>query len=777
MNFTTATKCQSVIRQGDDVARIQSANRSKVDNLFNGFPPLSEAEATKANIRVNVNWGEAARIAQLGTRQYKTAFLGPKNFFRVTLPNAPVEKADDWGIFITKAINKLMKKNKKYVHTHKYKWASVLLHGIGPTLWYDKESWCPNYIALADLRIPTNTTTDFENLNWFAVRHQYTVYSLAKKAFGENADPCWIKAPVSKLLANRIDINYDSGNSNEWLVNPEKMSELVKQNGMYYQSDAVPTIPLWHFFYLDDTDLTNPCWNMTVIPDVVGGATALPETEFLYKSDKPFADELSRLLHCQFGDLNVVSPTNYHSVRALGFELMEPCFYSNLTRCRYLQHVHESFNIWLRITDPTGRARAQKVEMYDRCVIPEGVSIVPQDQRHSIPAEQVESVLGQMRQLEGESGTAYTQDIHEPGDEGETATKTNAKERLANQVLGGLLEDAFGQELSSYEEIARRFCLSNSSNPDAKKFQKQCKDYGIDRVFVNADQWDIEAEIPMGSGNQSLALAQANGEMAVRPMLDPTAQQDVLHNYLAVNSGNPRRAERLAPLSSQRGVTSGIERAESIFGTLMTGFPARLKEGINPIEIIDTLLPAMAAVISRIETQGGNMATSQEVAGLKNTGEYVGQLIDQLAQNPQEEQRVKQYGDAMGKLMNSVKGFEQRLAEMQDQAGKESLSLNYKDAPPSIQRQMESRAGFKPAMETEAQVDPKTLKAVHSAAVKDRGAQQKAEHQQVAFDQDQARKDFELKAEMEREAVRTAAEVERAKKVAEATPKEPAPAA
>lgn len=776
MNFATADKCQSVIRMGDDVAGIQSANRCKVNSLFNGFPSPSEEECAKAGIKIRVNFGEAARIAQLGTRQYKTAFLGPKNFFRVTVPNAPIEKQADWGIFITKAINKRMKKNKKYVNVHKYKWNSVLLHGIGPTLWYTKDDWCPNYIALADLRIPTDTTTDFENLNWFAVRHAYTVYSLAKKCFGENADPCWKKGPVSTLLASKVNINYDNTTSNNWVVNPEKMAELVKQNGLYYQSDAVPTISLWHFYYLDDTDLNAPRWKMTVVPDVQSGDTAvLPESQFLYQDDEPFADDLQRLLHCQFGDLNVDAPFKYHSVRALGFELMEPCFYSNLTRCRFLQHVHESFNIWLRVTDPTGRARAQKVELYDRCIIPEGVSIVGQDQRHQIQAENVMAVLQEMRQLNGESASAYTQDIHEPGDERETATKTISKEHLANALLGGLLDEAFGQEVSSYEEIARRFCIRKSSNKDAEGFQEECKNYGIPSEFINVDQWDIEPEIPMGAGNQSLALAQAQGEMSVRSMLATTAQQDVLHNFLAVNSGNPRRAERLAPLANQPGVTNGVERAESIFGTLMQGFPAKLKEGINPIEIIETLLPAMAAVISRIETAGGNMATSGEVIGLQTVAKSIQEQVDLLAQNPQETERVKQYSDALGKLNNSVKGFAQRLQEQQEDAGKESLSLNYKDAPPSIQRQMESRAGFQPATEVESQVDPKTLKATHQMAVKDAGAQQKQEHQQAAFDQDQARKDFELSAEMKREQVRTEAEVERQKKVAEAAPKPSSP--
>jgi len=772
LNFTTADKVLSVIRQGDEIARIQSNNRRKVNDLFNGVASPSEEEAKKAGIHVRVNWGEAARIAQHGSRQYKAAFLGPKNFFRVKLRNAPVEKQTAWEIFITNEINRPMKKSKKYIHTHKYKWMSVLLHGLGPTLWYDKENWCPDYIALADLRIPTDTTTDFENLNWFAVRHAYTVYSLAKKCWGENADPHWQKVLVAKLLASKANINYDNANSYDWGTQPEKMAELVKQNGMYYDSDAVPTIPLWHFYYLNDTKTTEAPWNMTVVPDVLSGATAVGTDKFLYENPAPIADELPHLLQCQFGDLNVDAPFKYHAVRALGFELMDPCFYSNLTRCRFLQHVHESFNIWLKVSDPAGRARAQKIELYDRCIIPEGVSIVPQDQRHQIRPEMVEGAMQELRQLMAESSTAYTQDIHEPGDERETATKTLSKEHLANALLGGLLDEALSQEVPSYEEISRRFCIRKSSNNDAQKFQKACARFGIPPEFVNIDQWDIEPEVPLGNGNQSLALGIANQMLAISPRLSPTAQQEINHEYIEVVTQNPRKADRLAPLNDAKKATPAQKVAEADFGILIRGLPANVLE-VAVVEQIPVLLGLLAGEITLLE-QSGNVADQRGIIGLKNVAAHTKELIAMLEPDLSQRQNIKIFSDTLGKLENSIKGFEQRLSEAQGKQGEDApISIAYKDLPPSVQRQVEAREGFQPATEVEAQVDPKTLKATHSMAVKDAGAQQKQEHQQVAFDKEQARKDYEAAAQIEREHAMAAAEIERQKKISEAAPKEP----
>ncbi len=47
--------------------------------------------------------------------------------------------------------------------------------------------------------------------------------------------------------------------------------------------------------------------------------------------------------------------------------------------------------------------------------------------------------------------------------------------------------------------------------------------------------------------------------------------------------------------------------------------------------------------------------------------QYLTQLLQRLAQNPQEKQRVKQYWDVIGKLMNQVKGLVQRGQEKQQQ--------------------------------------------------------------------------------------------------------------
>ncbi len=61
------------------------------------------------------------------------------------------------------------------------------------------------------------------------------------------------------------------------------------------------------------------------------------------------------------------------------------------------------------------------------------------------------------------------------------------------------------------------------------------------------------------------------------------------------------------------------------------------------------------------------MGTPQQVQGLGAFSQYIGQYIGQLAQDPENKQRVKQYSDQMGKLMNMVKAFAQRQQQAQQQ--------------------------------------------------------------------------------------------------------------
>jgi len=133
----------------------------------------------------------------------------------------------------------------------------------------------------------------------------------------------------------------------------------------------------------------------------------------------------------------------------------------------------------------------------------------------------------------------------------------------------------------------------------------------------------------------------------------------------------------------------------------------------------------MAGKIAMIEKRD-NMATSDEVQGFQAVAQYLGQQIQALSKDRQQKDRVKQYGDALGKLMNQVKGLAQRGA-------KKSQQQNGHD--PMVEAKVEA------LMQT-------TAAKVHAKQLTD---QQKLKQKDIAFVKEQRRKDAGTFADIQRE--------------------------
>lgn len=740
-NWSTPQQCLNTIQAGDASNWAQSENRRRINAQANGAPPLDEKTAKDIGLKVNVNWGELIVPLAHARRSYEDAVIGQERYFKASLPYAPAEKQTEWGLSVTNYANDLLKEDEDIAPEldclHQYRISALVCHGVAPCVWYRDDDILPEFVELSDFRVPTDATTSFKRMEWFAVRHLHTPGELYRRALGENTVPGWNRQAVRKIMTQYHNVNYAEV-TYTWETAPEKMEELIKQNLGYYSSDAMPTVPLWYFYFQDSDGGNN--WYLKVVPDR-GTQFNIGQEEFLFESDKPVADRLSHLLHVQFGDINNAAPFLVHSVRSLGFMLMDPTFWSNLTRCRVLQHLHEHMNVWLRVISPSGRERAQKIELYDKAVIPEGVSIVPQTERHQIDKGLVDTVMAGLKQLQMEASASYTHELDTGTQKEQTATETMANLQRVNAMMSGLLGRFFRREKYFCREIARRMCLKNTTNPKAREFQSRCRIYGkIPESMLNVDLWRVEPEKPIGNGNPTMALLMADKMMAVRPMLGPDAQQQVLHDAVATYLNDPRRAAGLVPIDKAQGITSGTEFAQSLFGTLMQGVPVQQKEGLSPIDQINTLLGLMAGKCAQVQKQGGT-TDANTIAGLQAVGQFVASLIQQLAQDENQKQLVKQFSDDLGGLMNEVKAFAQRLAESQQQMGGNG----------------EGQAEVAKVM---AQLQGKMMMDKTKAQATEFNQAQKRRHKETAFAAEQRRKDASVSAEIQRGNLRAVIEAQ-----------------
>ncbi len=679
----------------------RATNRALINSLFNGAAPYSEQEAQENNLAVNFNDLTAPIAAHDARSQIGGNFQRTTNFFKMTTDYGPVHKRGDRSSIVTKEINRPMKRSLPYFEKQRSTFANVVLHGIGPSTWQDKERWYCKAKGVEDVLVPSNTTLDLDNLSMFAVFESYTAMQLRKLTMGPNVDPAWNMPLVNKLIAQAEEQILDFGIPYSELYSPEKQVERIKMDSGFYAADSLSTIDTWSFYFWNDEGKT-ASWNKRIILDAnytyggTGGASTYPTTrrqvgelktnadtrdEFLYNPGKrKYADKINELIHFQFGDLSAVAPFRYHSVRSLGFLLYAVCHLQNRFRCKFMDSAFEQMMQYFRVKSLEDVERALKINLIDKGFVDESVQFVPPNERWQMPRDIAELALGDLEKLIGRnssiyrSGNNYGEKDHE-----KTATEIMADVNSSTALVGAAVEQAYRYQDFEYREIARRFTIKNSKDADVREFRLRCLKQGVPESMLNDPHcWDVTSERTVGAGNKTQAMAIASQLLQMRPMFDPEPQREILKLSTLAFTDDPALTNRLVPDNPNK-ISDSKVNAQRSAASLLMGLKVDIQTGENHIDVIESLIHEAALYMQKIESTG-SMATQDQIVGLQNLLQYIGQNIAIVGQDPQEKAHVKTYSDEVGKLANVVKAYSQRLQQqMQKQAQQNGSQLDPKD--------------------------------------------------------------------------------------------------
>lgn len=662
--FATPSDCLKVISDLELSLLPRSTDRALINTQFNGGRPFTPEEEKEHQIQVNANFLEGYKIAQNAIMQMNGALLYKERFFNARCRRGKITKRQEWSESFTNNIHKPLKRShsgKKFNYLMLNRDAALVVHGVGPLWWSDDHSWSPKFVALDDLLIPTDSPLEFsEELGHFAVNSTITPWQLYKTTQKEKSDPGWNKPLAMKVLQALLSSeNFTPDYFNSYGA-PEKMESLWKQRSTYLNSDAVPKVKLTTFYHQDPY---SGGWYRKVLvrENQTITVSALSTDDFLYESSNTFADSIDEILHMQYGDGSVVAPFKYRSVRGLGVLLYSVIELMNRLRNQFTQHVFSNLVPLLRVENPQDQDRPRMLQLQPYAVVDQGVTFVPQNERHQIDPRLVTESMNEFRQLMTESSSSYVQDIDNGTGREQTLGEAQIKLQSANKIVSGMLQGAYIQEAFLYEEIVRRFLSKVSGDPQIEQFQADCRADGIPDELMKPEVWSIEITKAFGAGDQTLAQQEATALMQLAPQLDPTSQRKVRRSYISVMTRNPELANDLVP-EEKVSVTSGRKAADSQFGTLMAGGVVGTIEGIEQVDFIAGMLGSMDAVINRIH-QTDDVGTPADVRGLNAVATVVEEHIQILSQDPNEKEAVVAAGKALGKMQNDIKAFAQRQEE------------------------------------------------------------------------------------------------------------------
>jgi hypothetical protein len=312
-----------------------------------------------------------------------------------------------------------------------------------------------------------------------------------------------------------------------------------------------------------------------------------------------------------------------------------------------------------------------------------------------------------------------------------TAKEATIKSNQANVMVSAMIVALYLQEGFYYQEVVRRFCNKGSNDPEVKAFQKACKADGIPDEYLNDPTvWRATPERMLGGGDKTQAQQEAMALWGNRTAFDPSVQPVIGRMVWGTLLNDFDKANRLVPMSKPQS-TTGTLMAESVFGTLMTGNPVALRQGIDYEGYIFTLLRMVTTIVQRVQQQGG-VTTMDELIGLGTALQNIQQHVAVIAADPKQKVTAKKMTDALAQVLNLVKGIAQRTIQ--------SLQAKQQQTAPDP-KAMASAQGAMLMARTKAQI------AQTNAALKQR-------QKQVDFVLDQQRQNLLVASELQRENAR-----------------------
>lgn len=728
----------------------RAKNRVRINKLFNGHPPYSEEEVQENNINVNVNDLSGTVLAHDARSQFYQAFLKPGNYFTARTDTGPAHKRSTWNTVVTAEVNKIMKRSIPFLEKHRSTFASDVLHGIGPGVFRDSDRWCPEPMGIEDVLVPANTLLTMYNLPFFLVYRSFTAPELIRLTRGPNMDPGWNK-PLVDAAIKWVDEQTSLMMNDQWpqIWSPEKMEERIKgSGGSFYMGDSAPTVNCWDLYYWNDDKkvqgwnrrMVIDCWSTPDMANQVANKTGRSvrdgmadfRSKFLYNpKNRKFASDRTEIINWQFADLSAVAPFTYHSIRSLGFLLYAVCHLQNRLRCKFNEAVFEQLMILFRVKSQDDMQRALKVDLINKGFVDETLQFIPAGERYQINTQLAELGLNQNDRLINKNSSSYTSQPNQGGQQKEkTKFEVQAEvQAMTSLVSAGLLQ-AYAYQTPEYREIFRRFCKRNSPDPDVRQFQASCLRKGVPEKMLRPECWELEPERVMGAGNKTLEMAISQQLLQMRNLYDPEPQRQILRDVTLAITDDAARANALVPDKADQ-ISDSKFAASLAAGTLLKGLPVPLKTGMNHIDYVETLLSDLALLVKKDQN---HVPEPDDIVGMQNIAAHIGQHIAIIAQDPAEKARVKQYNDALGKMMNEVKAFAQRYVEQQKQQSQQGQGTD-----------PETDAKIK-AMLITAQAKAKNTRESHA---------QRTAQRQIQFELEEQRKQREFEANQARTRVET----------------------
>lgn len=628
-------------------------DRAAVSEFFNGAPPLTEDEAERLGLTVNINHLFGYTEISESSEQMMSRYTKPTHPFTVQIDVAPPGKAVSWSMAAQADVARVIAKASSFKTHFRGVCGDSTLHGESAFHFTSRTYPLPRQAPLSKLLIPKDATTDPNELPYFcregdlsmAVLHDVKNYKWKG----------WNQENVGRLLT-RI---YGDQMTDDVLNDPKNLEEAEYQR----QTNSVKgstrkTKFAVNYFYQKRSDLRGQPWELSILlkdPDT-SDVGEDKKAGVLYKSERCYGN-IREILHPIFMDTVIGGEPKWHRVMGLGTLNYGLNQATELLICRAQQVTEESsMNMW-KASNATVREGIEQILMQHNGIIPEGMDMIHQR------FEPNYSGLLQMIQFYRQQGSKNVRGVTpNSGDQNDQLeVQAMFQQQLAASASSNRSANLDSDLSVMWTEVFRRFTNpyiepNEAGYSEIMDFQGAMKRRGIPLFFLQSSNVTIRAVQLIGDGLRSKELAAAQYLSTNRQTFPPQMQGKITRIVTALTLDNYALAEELAPIQEEPDVPQQM-RAESENAIMITTRQPQVPaaDDIDELHVMQHF-PAMAMLIQDgLQYQKASFTPPQAQA-FQTIGGHIVMHIHRIeakaANNKNDMNRVaaREYYDQLNKL-------------------------------------------------------------------------------------------------------------------------------
>lgn len=554
----------------DDEQR--SRNRALVEGLVDGNPPYPDGKrkANGLSWTANLNFGEGEGIMDSSAVPYYSLFSGVE-YYAETKTAFEKENPDHetWHGKIGCRFHNLLKRWAKFDWTMQNASMWMRLHGIGPCFFDRAGDWRPKALPTRAVLAPKKSPSCVDpETKYYVVRVPYTVVDLWERIKDEKAATKmgWNVSYVRKLLTKKHRPEGQSINEGyDW----EKLQEELKNNDLYTSEVECDDIPCAHVlvkefsgkvshFIVTESDIE--------LGETKEDGTPKADEEFLFKSPNRY-ENYNQALVVFF---QTIGKGTWHSVRGIASKSFRHLEVSNRLKCRAVDGVFMKGSLILKPGTAGNVDKLQLMQVGPVTYIPAGAEL-QQLQMHGATEELLAVDRLLTNHLSNNLGMFQARSLSREDGRGEVPTAAQIQAQVAKEsTLSNGQITLFYQTLDSlYAEMFRRAADPNTSDEEAKRFQRECVEDGVPKKALTKMEF-VRANRVSGYGSPQMRKLTDQEMMPLVPMLPEQGKQNFLKDAIGAIKGADK-VERYFPeqhVPTQDDSIAGLENTSIMQGEL-----------------------------------------------------------------------------------------------------------------------------------------------------------------------------------------------------------------